>query len=109
MRWRDVSVRSPGLWAAAVVAPLAAGFLLTSCSGRTASTPVRLRAAASAPPSVTATSPSHSQKPKPKPRPAPPSALPVALPVAPGAGRLAQTQTFPSTKTVAFRNAMDDL
>jgi hypothetical protein len=113
MRWRDVGVRSPRLCTAAVVVPLAAGFLLTSCSGGAASTSARpvsanlgstpVRSRVSATPSVTATTPS--PKPKPKPRPAPPTALPVA----PGAGRLAQTQALPSTKTVAFHNAMYDL
>jgi hypothetical protein len=111
MRWRDVGVRSPRLWAAAVVVPLAVCLLLTSCSGGAASTPVRpvsahlsstpVRTPASPAPSVTATTPS----PRPKPRPAAPSALPVD----PGAGHLDQTQAFPSTKTVAFRNAMYDL
>jgi hypothetical protein len=112
MRWRDVGVRGPSPWAvAAVVVPLAAGFLLTSCSGGATSTPARPvsaklsstppRTRPSAAPSVTATTPS----PRPKPRPAPPSALPVA----PGAGRLEQTQAFPSTKTVAFRDATYDL
>jgi hypothetical protein len=39
------------------------------------------------------------------PTPPPPSALPVA----PGAGQLKQTGAFPSTKSVAFKNAMHDL
>ena len=34
---------------------------------------------------------------------------PQILPVDPGAGRLRQTQAFPSTHDVAFRDAMDDL
>lgn len=113
MRWRDVGVRGPRLRAAAFVVPLAAGFLLASCSGapstparpvsaNLSSTPVRTPVSATPPaPATTATTPS----PRPKPRPAPPSALPVA----PGAGLLAQTQAFPSTRTVAFRNAMYDL
>jgi hypothetical protein len=113
MRWRDVGVRSPRLWAAAVIVPLAACFLLTSCSGG-ASTPARpvsvnlsstpVRTHVSATPSVTAITPSPRPKPKPKPRPSP-----AALPVDPGAGRLGQTQAFPSTKSVAFRDAMYDL
>jgi len=37
------------------------------------------------------------------------SAFPAALPVAPGAGALPQTRAFPSTGSVAFRNAMADL
>ena len=37
----------------------------------------------------------------------PPS--PSALPVAPGAGRLAQTSAFPTVKSAAFKNAMHDL
>jgi hypothetical protein len=37
------------------------------------------------------------------------SASPAALPVAPGAGALPQTRAFPSTGSVAFRNAMTDL
>jgi hypothetical protein len=37
------------------------------------------------------------------------SASPAALPVAPGAGALPQTSAFPSTRSVAFRNAMADL
>jgi hypothetical protein len=43
----------------------------------------------------------------PAPPPAPPP--PSALPVAPGAGRLPQTPALPSTKSVAFSNAMHDL
>ena len=34
---------------------------------------------------------------------------PAALPVAPGAGALPQTQAFPHTNSAAFRNAMTDL
>ena len=37
------------------------------------------------------------------------SASPAALPVAPGAGALPQTSAFPSTSSVAFRDAMTDL
>ncbi len=117
MRWRDAGVRSPRLWAVILV-PVVGCSLLAGCSGTT-STPSRpvsqtlsgtsARTRASATPRVTAAAPSPplstSPSPSPKPRPAQPSALPVA----PGAGRLGQTQAFPSTKTVAFRNAMYDL
>jgi hypothetical protein len=112
MRWRDAGVGGSRLRAVVVVLSLAAGVLLTSCSGGAAGTSARpvtvnlrstpVRTPVSVAPSVTATP---SPRPKPRPRPAPPSALPVA----PGAGKLAQTQAFPSTKTVAFRNAMYDL
>jgi hypothetical protein len=54
------------------------------------------------------TSPAVSQPPLSSPVPRS-SGPPVALPVAPGAGALPQTQTLPSTQTVAFRNAMTDL
>lgn len=112
MRWLDVGVRSPRLWAAIVV-PLAGCSLLAGCSG-TVSTPSRpvsqtlsgtsAGPRAGATPTVTGTASS----PPPTPRaPRPPQ--PSALPVAPGAGRLGQTQALPSTKTVAFRNAMYDL
>ncbi len=37
------------------------------------------------------------------------TAPPSALPVAPGAGARPQTQTYPSTHSTAFRNAMTDL
>jgi hypothetical protein len=93
--------------------PLAGCSLLAGCSGGGSNTPARpvgqtvsaTPARASATPVVTATVPSPRPKPRPKPHPAQPSALPVD----PGAGRLGQTQAFPSTKTVAFRNAMYDL
>ncbi len=39
----------------------------------------------------------------------PSPSAPSALPVAPGAGALPQTHAFPSTSSVAFRNAMTDL
>jgi hypothetical protein len=46
--------------------------------------------------------------PKPKPKP-PAPATPTSLPVDPGAGSRPQTQKYPSTHSVAFRNAMTDV
>jgi hypothetical protein len=57
-------------------------------------------------------SPTQSPIPPPSPSPSPsphPTGPPAALPVAPGAGALPQTRAFPSTQSVAFRNAMTDL
>jgi len=82
--------------------------LLAGCSASPAHTqarPVRSTASGtSATPTQAVATPSETVPVKP---PAPPS--PSALPVAPGAGRLKQTQAFPSTKSVAFRNAIHDL
>jgi hypothetical protein len=84
--------------------------LLAGCSAAVTHAPARPSVtSASAPPvaSSSASLPSDTVPPvlTRVPRPSAPSALPVD----PGAGRLKQTQTLPSTKTVAFRNAMHDL
>jgi hypothetical protein len=95
----------------AVAALLAA---CAACSGNAgAGTKTRpVSATRSATPSVSPTPSAAGQSPtaapaSPPPPPKPPQ--PSALPVAPGAGRLKQTSAFPSTKSVAFKNAMHDL
>jgi hypothetical protein len=95
---------------AAVVAAVVAAALLAGCgtgSGTTAKTsasgqPGTRRTTAGAAASPVPASPSSHPA-------APAIAVPSALAVAPGAGRLPQTQAFPSTNSVAFRNAMTDL
>jgi len=109
MRWRDVGVAGWVPW-------LAAAALLAGCSAATAHTqarPVSVTASGtSASPSAQASPPRIGGLPTP---PAPPPSTPAtppppsALPVAPGAGRHKQTQAFPSTKSVAFRDAIYDL
>lgn len=114
MEWRDVGALSRVSWLAAVAV------LLVSCSPAAAH-PVRSASATSSDTSATRPAPAGPPatgpvstaradgppmlKPPPVRKPPPPSALPVD----PGAGRLKQTQAFPGTKTVAFRNAMADL
>ena len=88
---------------------LVVAVLLAGCGASSASSPVRppptAQASASRPGSPSAPSPGMSSA---TPR-ASASASPAALPVAPGAGALPQTRAFPSTHSVAFRNAMADL
>lgn len=107
MRWRDTGIRRLGLGLTAVTV------LLAGCSGGAAHTLARPVSATSggrsatspgvAAPSATGELPTARAEGPPK----PPS--PSALPVAPGAGRLRQTSASPSTKSVAFTNAMHDL
>jgi hypothetical protein len=108
MKWRDIGVRYGTPWLAAAMVLLAGCSAVAhtpapSVSATASGTPT---ATPTATPSVTGPAPI-TRTPSPRPSPSPPS--PSALPVAPGAGRLKQTQAFPSTKTVAFRNAMHDL
>ncbi len=109
MRWRDTGVRSLGLGLTAVTV------LLAGCSGGAAHTSTRPVSATSsgrsatspgATPSATGELPTaRAEGPPLPPKPPPPSALPVA----PGEGSRAQTNAFPSTTSVAFKNAMHDL
>jgi hypothetical protein len=112
VKWRDTGVRT------AAGAALAAALLLAgcvACSGSagagTKTRPVSPAAATSALPSTPAPTATgelpttRAAGPPLPPTPPPPSALPVA----PGAGQLKQTSAFPSTKSVAFKNAMHDL
>jgi hypothetical protein len=110
MRWRNVGVTGWGPWLAAVAV------LLTGCSAGAAHTQARplsvTASGTSAGPLAQASAPPVGGVPTPPVLPPPPPATPPppsALPVAPGAGSLKQTQAFPSTKSVAFRNAMQDL
>jgi hypothetical protein len=103
MRWRDVGAAGPAACLATALV------LLVGCSAGTSQTQARpvsvtTSAAPPSPPASASPAPSATVPTKP---PAPPS--PSALPVAPGAGRLKQTQALPSTKSVAFHNAMYDL
>src|SRR5215472_15008156 len=103
MRWRDVGARGRAPWLAAVMV------LLAGCSAAATHAPARPSASsASAVMSPSQTSPLPSDTVPPVltrvPKPAP-----SALPVDPGAGRLPQTQTLPTTKTVAFRSLVHDL
>ena len=125
MQWRDAGVRGPAHWLAAAAAVLLAGCSAASHSpsnpsvrpvsvtaSRTSASPT---ARATAPESGERTAPSATSPTVPAVPPSPPSLppspppSPSALPVAPGAGRLKQTRTFPSTKSAAFGNAMHDL
>src|SRR5690242_10869213 len=101
MRWRDIGVASQMPWLVTALA-----VFLVGCSPATAHTPAQPSATstASTTPPPTAPSPPPSTPPPPKPAPAPEPPSPSVLPVAPGAGRLKQTQAFPSTKTSAFRD-----
>jgi len=93
---------------------LAACIVVSGCSGgagttaRPVSATIPVSGPASSPPARAGLPAGEVNGPPPLPAPPPPPA-PSALPVAPGAGSLAQTQAFPSTKTVAFRNAIYDL
>jgi hypothetical protein len=75
-------------------------------TGTAASSATGTAASPTARPSATGELPTARAEGPPLP-PKPPS--PSALPVAPGAGRLGQTSASPSTKSVAFTNAMHDL
>jgi hypothetical protein len=110
MKWRDVGVAGWAPWL------VAATVLLAGCSAGPAHTQVRpvsvTASGTSVSPAAQASPPAVGGLPappglKPPPPTAPPP--PIALPVAPGAGRLRQTQAFPSTKSVAFHDAMYDL
>jgi len=96
----------------AALAVLLAG--VAGCTSGAASAPARAASAAAMSP--TGSAPTGPAEPTPLPTvrangppldPLPPP--PSALPVAPGAGRLAQTSAFPSATSAAFKNAMDDL
>ena len=112
MTWRDtgVRIRRPAL---AVTAAASAATLIASicvaCDGSIgAGTKARqVSATVSRPPSPTATAVRPAPATVTPPQPPPPS--PSALPVAPGAGRLAQTSAFPTVKSADFKNAMHDL
>jgi len=91
---------------APLAATVIAAALLTGCGA--ASSPAAIRASVTKtgpqPSSSLSTSSVTSAPASPK-----PSGPPIALPVAPGAGALPQTRTFPSTHSAAFRDAMQDL
>ena len=90
---------------ASVVAAVIAAALLAGC-GASSSPATQVNAAttvpqpSSSPPRSPVTSASASPR---------PSGPPTAVPVAPGAGGLPQTRAFPSTRSAAFRDAMQDL
>jgi len=108
--WRDtgVRIRRPAL---AVTAAASAATLIASicvaCDGSIgAGTKARQASATvSRAPSPRATA----VRPAPTTVTPPPPPSPSALPVAPGAGRLAQTSAFPTVKSADFKNAMHDL
>jgi len=111
MKWRDLRAQSAILWLAAALTLLAGCTTSTVSTTRTAARPVSATVrgtgtASAVAPSPTRPAPATSSG-SPSPVPSPPG--PSALPVAPGAGRLAQTRAFPSDTSAAFRNAMADL
>lgn len=75
--------------------------LLTGCSAASSTTTTRAHPRPSPSPPASSAAPA-----SPSPRPSGP---PTALPVTPGAGTLPQTGTFPSTDSVAFHDAMQDV
>ena len=113
MTWRDtgVRIRRPALaaTAAAAAATLVAG-ICVACDGSigAGAKARQVSATVSRPPSPTATAVRPAPATVPPPQPPPPPS-PSALPVAPGAGRLAQTSKFPTVKSADFTNAMHDL
>jgi len=109
VRWRDTGVR---IRLPAVVVAVAA--LLAACAacGGNAGAGTKTRpvsATKSAAPSVSPTPSVTGELPTARAAGPPLPPRPSALPVAPGAGRLEQTSAFPSTRSVAFKNAMHDL
>jgi hypothetical protein len=95
------SSRRAPLAAAVIAAALAAG-----CGAASAPAPAQVSTAKTGP-APSSSSPSGGVASAPaSPQPSGP---PTALPVAPGAGGLPQTRTFPSTNSVAFHHAMQDL
>lgn len=106
MKWRDLGACRVASCLGVVAVTLLAGCSAAAhpaalqVSQKGSGTPAAATSSAPAPPPV----PSADPPPRPSPRPSP-----SALPVAPAAGRLPQTRAFPSTRTVAFRHAMDDL
>jgi hypothetical protein len=95
-----VARRAP-LAAAVIAAALLAG---CSAGSSPSSSPTQVGTTGTAPqPTETPSSPRATATPTPRPT------GPVALPVAPGAGKLPQNHVFPSTHSAAFRNAMADL
>jgi hypothetical protein len=101
--------------ASAMVSVVAAVVLLAGCAaGSGADSGAGRGPGRGATPPATASKPGPSRTPVPSTRPTAsasphPSASATPLPVAPGAGRLPQTQAFPDANSVAFRNAMADL
>jgi hypothetical protein len=92
-----------------LVAAAVAAVLLAGCGTGPSSSPRPGPSGRSGPATVI---PTASQLPPPSPASTPsphPTGPPAALPVAPGAGSLPQTRAFPSTRSIAFRNAMTDL
>ncbi|HLN65924.1 MAG TPA: hypothetical protein VK280_01440 [Streptosporangiaceae bacterium] len=91
-------------------APLAAAViavaLLAGCGAASSPAPVPASAAKTGSPPPPSTPASIVTSAPASPRPSGP---PTALPVAPGAGALPQTRTFPGTDSAAFRDAMQDV
>ena len=107
MTWRDtgVRIRRPALAAATLIAGIC-----VACDGSigAGAKARQVSATVSRPPSPTATAVRPAPATVTPPQPPPPPS-PSALPVAPGAGRLAQTSKFPTVKSADFTNAMHDL
>ena len=91
-------------WRAVLAAAVIAALLLSGCAGVAAPAPTQ---AATSGPTLSSSPPSRPVSSAPV--SPPPSGPPTALPVAPGAGALPQTRTLPSTRSAAFRDAMQDL
>jgi hypothetical protein len=87
-----------------------AAALLTGCGGSSSSSAFQVNATQTepslSPSAARVTSPPSSPPTGPS---SPPAGPPTALPVAPDAGALPQTRAFPSTHSVAFHDAMQDL
>lgn len=114
MRLRDTGVRARRLGLGAAVLVLASCLGVTSLTG-CSNSPAAAKSAAAKGTATAIASPALAGVPRPgapplarlEGPPLPPS--PAPLPVAPGAGKLRQTNAFPSTKTTAFHNAIHDL
>ena len=100
-----------------LTAALIAAALLAGCGGGASPAAAPVSTAGTAPPpssslpsSVTSALASRTSGPATSALAAPrPSGPPTALPVAPGAGARPQTRAFPSAKSAAFHDAMQDL
>lgn len=98
----------------AVALVLAGLVALAACGGgggkaAAGSTPGQLRATRSAGPATAAGGVGVPHAARQTSPPFVPAPSPSALPVAPGAGRLGQTNAFPNTATVPFHDVIDDL